>query len=251
MIMFIVFIVMFLYTTILHAGVDCSVDDNIQGAAISNYFTASTKTAMMWYNNLGATPTAGSFCSDTANVQTLMGTTGGNRVFFTLRRADRMCAGNNDGTTDSAFSDGSSSNVYHHLALLHTGGVLSFYLNGTLVNTATSGDTNVLTGLFSVCSDGVFQPANPGRFVYLATYNVAVPVAEIQHLAKSRTPRMKKTKPTGEWYFDNCAIGANCNGVAFRDHSGNGRTLTGSDGANNTGFTGVGFKHIRWFGGIN
>jgi hypothetical protein len=235
--------------------VDCDgVDDSIGGAAISTYLAAGTKTIALWYTPTAPAPAGGSFCHDGANVEGILSNTGGTkRIFATWRRQDRLCMGNNDGATDEVMYDTAETTFAGtpiHLAMTHTGGTITLYANGTQITTASSGDTSSLTDSLTLCGNtGTFAAAE-GRFHHVALYNVVVPAEEIAILATSKRPRLRRTLPTGEWLFDNCGDGAAGNAVAFRDHSGNARTITADDGANNTGVTCRAGALLTGIGGI-
>lgn len=203
------------------------VDDAANGAALSTYFTASTKTVMAWFTP-AATGGAGTTCQNSSNHNVVGGATATIRFNIGIRSATEICGGHFDGASATVFFPPSSM-IGHtmHVALVHSGGTLAIYYNGVLRDSVPSGNTDALTQLLAVG-----KPAGgglQGRIHHVATYNVAVPPAEIAVLGASRMPRLRRTLPTGEWLFDNCAVGANGVGVNFRDHSFNARTLAGVD----------------------
>jgi hypothetical protein len=231
------------------AAVECDgVDDSLGGIALSNYVTAATKTVVLRYTSTGTSPAAGS-CGNVA-VQALVAHTGGiSRLNIVRRTSTELCTNHHDGTVDqmqSPYVEGTPI----HIAMTHTGGGMVLYADGVAVDTVASGDLSTLTPLLSICGNtGVFA-AGQGIIDYVATYDVAVPADEIAALAVSRRPRLRRTIPTGEWLFDNCTPGSGTDAVVFRDHSGNSRTLTGSDGANNTGLTCQASTVLGMHGGI-
>jgi hypothetical protein len=219
-----------------HAAIDCDgVDDVLTGAALSNFITVGTKTYMVWYTPAGAEPTA-TDCSAGA-AQKILGSEDGasNFIYISRKNATTLCGGNRDGDYDSLETTYAGAGTTVHLAVTHSGGTLSLYHNGVFVASGSSGNTEQVTNALKVC-DGRGNPAQ-GVVHHVALYDVLVPVSEIAALASNKRPRLRRTMPTGEWLFDNCAPGTSGDAVVFRDHSGQSRTLTGDNGANNTGLT--------------
>ena len=251
--MFLLFVVLLslLWCWPVSAAIDCDgVDDSAGGIQLSNYFVAGTKTLSVWYTSAGTPPAEGT--CNSAPVQSIVANTGGvARMILTRRSSTILCVGHHDGgldtlNTGATYTDGTLVN----LTFVHSGGATTLYKDGVSVATGGSGDLSTLTVSLTVCGNtGVFAPAE-GRIHHVLTSSSAMPAEEVAILASSKRPRLRRTAASGEWLFDNCGDGAAGNAVDFRDHSGNARTLTGDDGANNTGLTCRASTVFSYLGGM-
>ena len=233
-----------------HAAVDCDgVDDAATGLALSTYLTASAKTLTVWYVPSGTPPAAGS-CGNVATQSIVAHTAGISRLNIVRRTATLVCTNHHDGAAADQLSGTVTDGTLMHLAFTHTGGVNTLYINGVVAQSGASGDLSTLTPLLTVCGNtGLFAHAQ-GRIEEVVVSPTAFDANEIAVLASSRRPRLRRTPASGNWLFDNCPGGASGDGVLFRDHSGNARTLTGNDGANNTGLTCQATRALAFGGGI-
>ena len=137
-----------------------------------------------------------------------------------------------------------TSNVWNHIALVSTSGTAQFYLNG--VTSPTNG--SIAAGFLAnrVCNDDPGEVLT-GRIGALQIYPAALNANEIATLAANRTHGLGISQARSvAWTLDQCADGANGNGTAFADRSGNGQALTADDGPNNTGMTCSGEFNYVW-----
>lgn len=205
------------------------VDDGAMGTALSNYFTTSAKTLIVRFRPTAAPGTPGGTCHTATNIGVVGGATETLRIIIALKSTTDLCGSHWDGTTDNInVVTGGVVNNNMHVALVHGGGNLLVYYSGVQQGSAiASGNTDALTQSFAVALTGIIHYA--GRIDHVATYNVALSAEEIKVLFSSRKLRLQRTKPTGEWSFDNCAMGTTATNP-FRDISFNNRTLTVAGG---------------------
>lgn len=218
------------------------VDDYVASAAAATTMYSNTDgTLMLWTNSTVGSGSTGSACR--SNFRGLGDST--NAVWLALQ-ANTLCAGIFATVENSIYSGAISTNTWYHLAVTWTGGVMRLYLDGIEVSSA-SGLVGMLnpTGTLQLAGVTGADDTWNGRLANPRTYSVPLSAAEIEVIAKSKSYRFVKTNPTGWWSLSECADGAAGNGVVYADHSGNGRTMTGNDGANNTGLTCRGFTNLR------
>jgi hypothetical protein len=236
-------LVLFLLLPVLAWGdVSCDgIDDDLSSSiSLSAFLTATTGSIVVSYVPTGTPQSMGPDCWQGEAIA-LDAAAGGNVALFrhgNLAGADRLCAHNFDGA-NTAIPVAYTVNVRTHLAWVHSAGTLSFYKDGALVASASSGATSDVTRTFRLCGgaaavSGGSVPGQ-GRPVEAKTYNVALTAAMIAAEGKSFVHNVIPVAATGRWNFDECAFGASGNGVSFRDRSGNLRHMTGSWGANATG----------------
>lgn len=216
-------------------------DSMTTGVAISSFLTNSTGTIIAVIKHSGAID-AGSGCGReriTGDGNNLMGLTIDNSPegFYAMNwTGAAACAG---GTY--------VADTWKHLVWRHSGGNIELFIDGVLSNTVASGNSTSMTNPVHVCGTG----DETGDFVNQAValveyYNVAWSDNEIAACGKSRLKRCGSRTATASWVFDQVTHGGAADGVGFVDRSGTGRTLTASDGANNTGMTGQGGSHMSY-----
>lgn len=237
----------------MSAAILCNGDDNMDGAALSNYFTATDATISLWFTGAGTSPTDSTFCTDVASHQYVVGNTTGStvRIHITRHSATEICGMHRDTVPVTTSITGTHTDgTPAHVALVHTGGTLAMYINGVLVAApSSSGNTAALTNTLRLCGSNGFTGLN-GTLDLVALYNVALSAGEVAAIAGARSTGIYKTMPTALWTFDTGADGASAHGVAIRDLSGNGRTVTGNDGADNLGMTFQSSTVLRRWGGV-
>ena len=130
--------------------------------------------------------------------------------------------------------------------------LITIYVNGVtsqnaLVHTGTGAYAGN-TGTLRLCRLGSNYLAATLENVRVWSGNLDA--ATIALLAQSRSVRLALPTPLlAQWTFLPCPTGASCQGVAVRDVSGNGLTMTPDDGANNTGVLGIGTGYLSATGG--
>ncbi len=222
-------------------------DDELNSAALSTFMSASVGAMSVWFTPSGAGVDAATCWQG----RKIIGDAGG-YIGMTLNDIAliNMCGFNYDGSTiftgDRLLTVGTAS----HLMLTHTGGTLVLYINGAPVETLASGNTDDLSNPFQICSAGS-GAAGLGTFSQVTVYSTVPTVGEIAVLGTSKTRRLTKTVPSGLWEFAECAPGANCNGVVFKDTSWHSQPITGNDGLNNAGLTGKASGVLRTWGGMD
>lgn len=230
--------VLLLFPGLALADIACDgTDDSLSTAvATSSFFSVSLGSMTAWYTPTATGTTAGTCWQG----RTIVGDV--DKSLILAHRVDsgneQLCGYNFDGTSDNVIGPTFSLNTSHHLAWVHTGGNLTFYVDGSAIGTVASGNTTSLAGALAICTAGSGGAAASGVVSEVRVYNVALSVNEIVAMASSRARRLGSTQPTGQWELGACADGASCDAVSLLDLSGNGRHITGDNGANNTGLTG-------------
>jgi hypothetical protein len=227
-----------LWCAVAHADVSCDgVDDELSsGISISTFLSAATGSLVLTYAPTGAAASNGS-TSCGYGESLLSDGSGGLMGLFRngdLAGADRLCAYNWDGV-DASIGATYTVNVRTHLAWVHGAGTLLLYKDGVLVTSVASGDTTSLTSSLRLCRPLAASAAAQGRMIEAKTYNVALTAAQIATEGTSAVHNVIPVAASGRWNFDDCAFGANGDGVTFADRSGNGHPITGSWGANTSG----------------
>lgn len=238
-----------------YSAIDCDgVDDYaLTTANLDTFKTGGTGTWMAWFTPTGANPAGGATCVNSATPKILGAASGSNAQRITLGRrgATDLCGSNFDGTTDQLIATYAGVNTTNHLAMVHTGGNIELFLNGVSTGSTASGDTTThASPLFACNNNSASQSTFQGRVHGISVSSTAMTASEIAVLALSNRPRLRRTPATGEWLFDNCAPGTSGNTIGFRDHSGNGRVMTGGHGANASGLTCQGHSLFSFGGGV-
>jgi Concanavalin A-like lectin/glucanases superfamily len=237
-------LLLLLCAVVARADVSCDgVDDDLTtGLSASVFIFNTVGSLVVVYVPTGTPGSGGTACYQGENL--ISDGTGGNAGLFrngNLSGVDRLCTYNYDGA-DAVVPAAYTVNVRTHLAWVHSAGTLFFYKDGALVSSVTAGNTQGLSSSLRLClggGGGLSVPAQ-GRFIEAKTYTVALTAADIAAEGKSAVHNVIPVAATGRWNFDDCAFGANGNGVSFADRSGNIRPITGSWGANATGLACLG-----------
>jgi hypothetical protein len=160
--------------------------------------------------------------------------------------ADRLCVWSTaDGATEEKVVTTYTTGVFTHLVATKTGGQLSLYKDGALVGSVASGPlSDVFPQLNVGQGDLGGQVPGEGVVALARIYPVALTAAQVAAWGKSALRRISSVAASGAWNFDNCAVGASGQGVAFRDSTGNGRVMTGVNGDNGTGLTCLGSSYL-------
>jgi len=117
--------------------------NHITSSALSSFCSATACTLSAWAYPIGAAPSSDPFAYAGTGV---LGDYEGN---FGLYRSDvgagdQFCGYNWDGNDDHVCVN-VITNKWTHLLMVHADGVLSFYVNGALVDSAPSGNTGDMT----------------------------------------------------------------------------------------------------------
>jgi hypothetical protein len=227
-------------------GIDDDLDTN---SALSNFMSATTGSMHVVYKPTGtASGTASPDCYLGEFVLGDMSDAGDTTVGIlrhgNLSGVDRVCVWQYTGSFQqvvSAYTTGAWTDLWW----VHTGGNLAMYKDGALVSSTASGNTSALTRKVRMCNGAPAGSAmGEGVIGRAELYTTAVSTAEIEGLWRSRLHRMNVSVPSAVWEFSSCADGASCNGQAFADRSGNGRTLTA------VGTTGQGSTYLSYPWGV-
>jgi hypothetical protein len=210
------------------------------GTTLGTFVTGTAATLAAWVKTTG-TP-SGSPGAPCYTGYPVLGDEA-NYVVIGLLTSTTLCGEVWDGAAKTVTSASISANTWYHLALRLTGGVLTFFVNGVSAGTVASGAIQSLTSELYICKTFSSLPL-PHRIADLVTWNTGLSDGEIRNLATSGRKYGFRTAPTGYWPLTQCGDGASGDAVVFRDASGNGRTLVGNDGANNSGMTCRASEHL-------
>lgn len=246
--------VLLLALTLSHAPAQAAVDiDGVDdlfsiAQAVSVFLSASTGTMSAWV--VPTTQTTGTTCSNGVS-GILMNDTGG--WLSLLRDSDEnYCAFSETAGSVQTRVEPAATLTVGALTLVtwrHSGGNLVLLINGVVSGTAAAGDTGNMTGQLRIAGfPGA--PSFLGALHGFCLYSVAVPDAELAAIAGSKRHRVGTTQPTGCWHFDTVADGVSADAASIPDRSGNARTLTGDNGANNTGLTARAESKMSYRGGV-
>lgn len=211
-----------------------NVDDVITATATCNdLLTASSATMMGWIKVIGA----GTYASECFFDSTIFRDT--DRLVGLGRRSSTLyCFEVFDGASKQITS--ASSSGWHHLAWTLSGGTLTAYVDGVSAGTLASGNQQCTTGTLRMGENMV------DRLAGLMTFNTALSAGEIANIAGSRIFGPVRTQPSADWRLTDCADAASGDAVSFKDRSGNGRNISGDNGANNTGLTCKGSEFLKY-----
>lgn len=244
-----------LVATTAFAGVTCDgADDRITGLTfgIQDLFTSTTGTLMIWVKATGSAPTSSGLSYEGQGIiNSALANLGLVRSNIS---ADRLSAftvgpGGGDYHIDSAFS----TSTWYHLAWVQSAGGVTLYLDGTAIGTDT-GATNIDvldgTNLRACRSPNAVSLA--GTVANGLAFSTTLNAGEIEREAKGRMYQMSHASvPTAAWKLTECMEGANTNGTAFFDWSGNGRPLTSNHSTNTSGVTCDHTVPLSWPVGAN
>ena len=254
---FIIVLVLLSCPLAVFGAVECSVDDDLTtGVNASSFLSTTTGSLALWYKPTGTAGGGGDAnCYQGERLYVDFDTTTGEGAIGLHRNpdlsgTDRLCATNYT-TSEQMVAVAYTNNAWTHLVWVHGGGNLSLYKDGVLVSSVASGASSSLAHPLRLCI-GALGSATPGQGVVAAAqvYPSALAANVIESLGKSRTLRLSPIASSGDWPLDDCADGATGDGVSFRDRSGNGRTMTGDDGDNNSGLTCSGSAYLSYPWGV-
>lgn len=216
------------------AAVNCDgVDDVLTtGTNLSSFLNTTNSTIMIWVRADAATAAAA--CHDGEG---FVGGTGGSAGIGTMTESatQKMCAYHDDGGGDRARFDYTLGTPIH-VTWSHTTTLIRLYLDAVNVHQLTSNASASLATPLVMCRFGT--GFGQGVIDRVEIYNSLLAADEIANAAGDRKHKLRRSQPTAVWDFGECGDGGDCNAVSFRDGSGNGRTATGDNGANNTGLSG-------------
>jgi hypothetical protein len=157
-----------------------------------------------------------------------------------------------DGTTlnNLTFTTSTQSlNTWYHYLATWDGTNASVWWNGILVSTESSGIVTSLTNTaftMYIANEGATSTTLAGSLTDVRLWPVKLSDQEIQSLALSRLANIGVRTPSSAWPLDDCGAGASGNAVGFVDRGGNSRTMTGDNGANDTGLTCQGSQILNY-----
>jgi hypothetical protein len=221
------------------------IDDIMTSTAGSNFITVSDGTVFMTVKHAGS-PDSGAVCGR----DILLGQAS-NSIWELGAEGDvnSWVAKNFDGSSDCAF--GTFSTAWTTLVWRHTGGNVELYINGALAQSTASGDATTLTHNLTVCWNGTTADAQaPITVAQVAFYNTGLSANQIAAYGNSFVRGLLPSGATAVWDFQGCAHGASVDATVFPDRTGNGRTITADNGANNTGMSCAGSTGMALMGGI-
>jgi len=127
-----------------------------------------------------------------------------------------------------------TDNTWYHVALTRGASTWRLYLDGVEIGTTTSAPSTP-TAKFGVGGQIVGNNVN-AIIAQAQFYTRELTAAEVASLYSSRQLRtLTGTGLLGWWWFDGGGNLTAADGATVIDRSGNGKDLTASDGANNTG----------------
>lgn len=222
------------------ADVVCDgVDDGLLTASATNVFVGATAGTLTVVVKPTAPPAE--FVEFCFNGEPLVANVGGYLGLTRLSNyggvgEDRMCAYRYTALEDDIVTP-YFLDIPVHLAWHHTSDTLSLFADGVLIASAGSGTIpDALADPLAVCHVAGIG-AFPGTVAHVAAYAVDVPPAILAATGSSRLYWLVPTVASGDWPFAECADGTSGQSVAFHDHSGSGRSLTGNHGTNAAGLT--------------
>lgn len=223
-----------LFCDVGQADIDCDGLDDVltTNLALSVFHSSTVATAMLWVR-VGSGGSGGTFCWDAPPYLA------DDTLSWVLAQqpAGTVCGFVDDGTAGQRVESPATAGTWVHLASTLTGGLFSFYKDGTLVGTAGIGPIGAMTGVLRLCGHVGEVKYVQARVTEVAVYPVAVPAGEIATLGRSRQRGRGRSAPTGYWPLTQCPDGQGLDGAGFLDRAGFGRTMTADNGANNTGMT--------------
>lgn len=149
------------------------------GLALSNFCSASDCTMSVWLKPAGTAPLGSTAYSGAAAIGDSGGYIGIYRA--NISGTDNLWAYNWNGT-EQRIGVSYNTNVWTHIVLVHTGGVLYVYKNGQLGGSTASSDTQVITGTLTVGRGYSPSPFWSGSLDDVRVYNRALSAAEVKAL---------------------------------------------------------------------
>jgi hypothetical protein len=227
-----IFVLALLLASSARASVQCDgIDDRLTASGVT---IGTTFTIVAW---IYPTPTS-------ANFGTLLTESTCNGGLWYRGNVNQRLTFASPGGAGMNSSTVMPENQWHTVAVSVNAGTGGLYTDGVL-------DSPVVSGLFGmalsrVCDDGCSELFH-GRIGALSVYGSALTANELLSLSTWRQlyPGLSR-QPIAAWTFDQCPSGGVGNALGFVDRSGNGNTLTGDDGANNTGLLCTGDMPYPW-----
>lgn len=211
-----------------------AVDDSATTAgAASTMLTASAGTLVAWIRPNTSTPGGSPPCHNLENI------VGDHDAYVRLGRssATQLCSEVFD-TSAHEHQEPFTAGALTHWALTWNGTTMLTYKDGVQVNSQSAGTVGDLTTAIIVGGAADYGPsAFDGTIEAVELFSSVLAPDEIAAKAGARQFSTGRTQPTARWDFRQCTGGASADGVAMLDLSGNGRSLTVDNGANNTGTT--------------
>jgi hypothetical protein len=240
-----------------HAGVICAGSDDYldTGQVGSVFFSATAATMMMWVRPTGAATADG---ISVYQGQAIMGDADGWMGLYrtTIGGVDKLNAYNNDDNPadDTQVGAAFTNNAWTHLAFVQSASALTLYKDGVSVGTEP-----LSTGMAHLADSVVYGCAGygfgslffQGQVTDIRLFNTVLTASQIEVIAANRLVYGGTFNGTAYWTLDQCADGASGDGVGFADRTGNGRILTGANGAVDTGPTCTGSSLLAWPVGAN
>lgn len=250
-------VLVWLVSCVLAGVVGDGTDDRMTtGIASSTFFNSTGATISIWIKPTGSAPAV----SHLYEGQSILGDDNGAGSYYGIYRHNNSGAGDEVNcwsylSNSEEVATATDNNTWTHIAYVQDNASLTCYKNGvsagsntnsTAMDTTNAGNFNVL----DVNQPGV-TTVYAGEVADIRLYNTALTAAQVEVIAKSRMHYVGAMNGSAYWTFAQCSDGAAANGVGFVDVTGNGRTLTADDGANNTGMTCTGASAIGWPVGAN
>lgn len=230
------------------AGLDCDgVDDKVSNS--TRIFTAaSARTISLWANIDNPQPGSfrGRFISERSNTGWFLGTGTNRDIQFFSSGSTNLSHITNTGAY--------SATTWTHVLVTWDGSTTAanakIYVNGTEASYATTTNGVSLTSADSagtrLCDEASALEVSAdldGRLDEVAVWDVVLTAQEIAQLASSRVKgiplQIQPSSLKRYWSTDDSGDGVSLDGVVLKDSSSNLVSITGDNGANNTGMTAV------------
>lgn len=209
------------------------IDDIMTATTGTNFYTVSDKTIFVMTRHNGPL-SGGSAC----NRDHIVGQANTVVALGAESSPDVWAAKNFDGTTDCAVGTFSGLNTWVTLVYRHTAGNVELYINGILAQaTATGNSTSVASNVVLLWDGSIADGQYPGTIAQVVLYNVGISANQIAAYGQSFVRGRYPAGATAVWDFERCVHGASVDTQVFQDFSGNNRTITADNGANNTGMS--------------
>jgi len=239
--------------SIAHAGFICDgTDDRLTtGLTGSTFFTSTGATISLWIKPTGTAPAV-------AHLFEGQGIIGDVDAYYGIYRHNNSGEGdrvNCWGFVASSFEVATTTdnNTWTHIAYVQTGTALTCYKNGVSAGSNTSAASLEVSASGNVNLCDVDEPGVAtvfaGEIADVRLFNTALTASQIEVIAASRMHMVGPFNGTAYWPLAQCSDGASGDGVVFVDRTGNGRSLTADNGANNTGMACSGSSLLAWPGG--
>lgn len=143
------------------------------------------------------------------------------------------------------------ASTWFHVACTWDGTTMACYINGVFAASTTSGvvtSINTAGKTLYIGTEGATSTTLAGSIGEVRYWTAKLSDNEIQSLGSGKVAGIGVRSGQGLWVMDECGLGSSGDGVVFVDRSGNGRDMTGNNGANNTGLVcgGSGLLSYAW-----